>query len=165
MGQKAHPTGIRLGINQKSCSYWYANNNDYSFFILEDKYIRDYVNRTYRHCIISEVQIERRGTRVRIRISGAQISILVGPNGVALRKLRSQLEHSCKRIRRQHLKQFYPRSFTFTTDENSIVQIFVQQIKHAELHSQCLADYCQRARKTCCVPSCIADSSRTSTKF
>jgi hypothetical protein len=32
MGQKAHPIGVRLGITKKSCSHWYATNENYAFF-------------------------------------------------------------------------------------------------------------------------------------
>jgi small subunit ribosomal protein S3 len=36
MGQKVHPTGIRLGIVKDHTSTWYANNQNYSKLLLND---------------------------------------------------------------------------------------------------------------------------------
>ena len=36
MGQKVHPTGIRLGISTDWNSKWYASTKEYSKFLLED---------------------------------------------------------------------------------------------------------------------------------
>ena len=36
MGQKVHPTGIRLGIVKKHTSTWYAGNKDYADKLNQD---------------------------------------------------------------------------------------------------------------------------------
>ena len=43
MGQKVHPTGIRLGISTDWNSKWYASTKDNSKVILEDNKIREYL--------------------------------------------------------------------------------------------------------------------------
>ena len=45
MGQKVHPTGIRLGIVKKHTSIWYADGRDYARYLLEDIEVRDLVRK------------------------------------------------------------------------------------------------------------------------
>ena len=45
MGQKVHPTGIRLGIATDWSSKWYASKTEFSKFLLEDIKIRDYLKK------------------------------------------------------------------------------------------------------------------------
>jgi small subunit ribosomal protein S3 len=40
MGQKVHPTGIRLGIVKKHTSVWYADGKDYAEKLLTDLQVR-----------------------------------------------------------------------------------------------------------------------------
>ena len=42
MGQKVHPTGIRLGIVKKHTSVWYAEGEEYANNLLVDLQVRDY---------------------------------------------------------------------------------------------------------------------------
>ena len=43
MGQKVHPTGIRLGIVKKHTSTWYAGKKQYAVKLLTDLKVRDYI--------------------------------------------------------------------------------------------------------------------------
>ena len=43
MGQKVHPTGIRLGIVKKHASTWYASPKDYASNLLADLKVREYL--------------------------------------------------------------------------------------------------------------------------
>jgi small subunit ribosomal protein S3 len=45
MGQKVHPTGIRLGIVKEWNSRWYANSHDYSDFLHQDLTVRAYIKK------------------------------------------------------------------------------------------------------------------------
>ena len=40
MGQKVHPTGARLGITTNWSSKWYANDNNFADYLVEDQKIR-----------------------------------------------------------------------------------------------------------------------------
>ena len=40
MGQKVHPTGMRLGIIKKHNANWYAKGKDYPKFLNEDLKVR-----------------------------------------------------------------------------------------------------------------------------
>jgi ribosomal protein S3 len=49
MGQKVHPSGFRVGITKKHQSQWFArfNKNKYSQTVLEDRMIRDTLNKLF----------------------------------------------------------------------------------------------------------------------
>jgi small subunit ribosomal protein S3 len=141
MGQKNHPIGIRLGITRRSCSNWYTTDSEYVFFVKEDEYIRNYLLRTRRHCIISEVKIERLGMGMRLRISAAQVRPLVGLEGELLEKLHYDLQKECQNLR----IDYYQHSGMLKTNDELIekpeIQIFVRQLVRPREDSQCLADF------------------------
>ena len=43
MGQKVNPIGMRVGLNKNWNSRWFANDKDFSTFLLEDNKIRNYL--------------------------------------------------------------------------------------------------------------------------
>ena len=45
MGQKVHPTGIRLGITKRHTSTWYAGKEQYADKLLEDINVRNYIRK------------------------------------------------------------------------------------------------------------------------
>ena len=45
MGQKVHPTGIRLGISKPWVSTWYANTKDFSEQLFGDHKVRQYLTK------------------------------------------------------------------------------------------------------------------------
>ena len=44
MGQKVHPTGMRLGIIKKHNANWYAKGKDYPKFLNEDLKVREFIS-------------------------------------------------------------------------------------------------------------------------
>lgn len=43
MGQKVHPTGIRLGIVKEHTSVWYADKRTYADYLFADLKVREYL--------------------------------------------------------------------------------------------------------------------------
>ena len=65
MGQKVNPVGMRIGINRDWNTHWYANNKDFSTYLLEDIAIRKYITKVlngYRDTKNKEVKIMGLGT-------------------------------------------------------------------------------------------------------
>jgi small subunit ribosomal protein S3 len=91
MGQKVHPTGIRLGIVKKHTSVWYANGKDYADHLLQDMEIRDMVKKKLAAASVSRVEIERPAQTARITIHTARPGIVIGKKGEDVEKLRSEL--------------------------------------------------------------------------
>ena len=63
MGQKTHPTGLRLGIVKNWQSRWFANK-DMPALLKEDELIRRYLKQRLGHAAIAAVDIERKPGKV-----------------------------------------------------------------------------------------------------
>ena len=59
MGQKVHPTGLRVGVIKDWSSKWYANSKDFADNLVEDQKIRKFLKKKLFTAGISEIEIER----------------------------------------------------------------------------------------------------------
>lgn len=91
MGQKVHPTGIRLGIVKKHTSTWYANPKQYAGYLLTDLKVRDYLFEKLKAASVSRIEIERPAENARITIKTARPGIVIGKKGEDVEKLRRDL--------------------------------------------------------------------------
>jgi small subunit ribosomal protein S3 len=141
MGQKTHPIGVRLGITKKSCSRWYAKGKDYAFFLREDKYLRDQTLQFCYHCLVSEVNIERQGIGIRLRISLAQVRFFVGSEGKELDRLRQELQLKCYSFRSNYFQHFRFLNSKVQEDRRPEIQVFIRQLGCPEEEAWCLTDF------------------------
>ena len=88
MGQKVHPTGIRLGIVKKHTSTWYASSKDYADRLYSDLKIREYIETKLAGASVSRVDIDRPANTVKITIYTARPGIVIGKKGEDVEKLR-----------------------------------------------------------------------------
>ena len=72
MGQKVHPTGIRLGIVKDHTSVWYADKKSYADYLLNDLEVRDYLRKRLADASVSRIDIERPAQTARITIHTRQ---------------------------------------------------------------------------------------------
>ena len=93
MGQKVHPTGIRLGIIKDWTSTWYANSKDYSSFLHTDMKVREYLREKLANASVSRIQIERPANNARIIIHTARPGIVIGKKGEDIERLRSEISN------------------------------------------------------------------------
>ena len=91
MGQKVHPTGIRLGIVKKHTSVWYAGQKDYAGKLNNDLEVRDFISKKLSHASVSRIQIERPAQTARITIHTARPGIVIGKKGEDVEKLRNEV--------------------------------------------------------------------------
>jgi small subunit ribosomal protein S3 len=91
MGQKVHPTGIRLGIVKEHTSVWYAGGSEYAKNLVSDLEIREYINKKLSNASVSRVVIERPAKTARITIHTARPGIIIGKKGEDVDKLRKDL--------------------------------------------------------------------------
>ncbi len=91
MGQKVHPTGIRLGIVKKHTSVWYASGKDYARYLLEDMEVRDLVKKKLASASVSRVEIERPAQTAQVTVYTARPGIVIGKKGEDVEKLRAEL--------------------------------------------------------------------------
>ena len=91
MGQKVHPCGFRLGVNQDWRARWYAEKN-YTQFLLDDLKLRRVVKQQCSGGAVARVEIERPGDEVHLTIYSARPGILIGRGGQNVEILKSELE-------------------------------------------------------------------------
>ncbi|MDX1512328.1 MAG: 30S ribosomal protein S3 [Gammaproteobacteria bacterium] len=91
MGQKVHPTGIRLGIVKDWNSVWYAERSDYADNLNTDIGVREYIRKKLAHASVSRIQIHRPAKNARIIIHTARPGIVIGKKGEDIEALRKEL--------------------------------------------------------------------------
>jgi small subunit ribosomal protein S3 len=91
MGQKVHPTGIRLGIVKEHTSVWYADRKTYPEYLLNDLEVRDYLRKRLAQASISRIEIERPAQTARITVHTARPGVVIGKKGEDVERLRVEL--------------------------------------------------------------------------
>lgn len=91
MGQKVHPTGIRLGIVKKHTSTWYADRGEYADKLYTDLKVRDYIQKKLAHASVSRVEIERPANTAKVTIHTARPGIVIGKKGEDVDMLRNDV--------------------------------------------------------------------------
>ncbi|MCK5889047.1 MAG: 30S ribosomal protein S3 [Methylococcales bacterium] len=91
MGQKVHPTGIRLGIVKDWTSRWYANSQNYPIFLLQDLKVREYIKAKLSHASVSRIQINRPANNAQITVHTARPGIVIGKKGEDIDKLKLEV--------------------------------------------------------------------------
>ena len=91
MGQKVHPTGVRVGIIKDWSSKWYANSRDFADYLVEDQQIRKYLKKKLYQAGISKIEIERTSKFVRISLYTAKPGIVIGKGGAGAESLKKEI--------------------------------------------------------------------------
>lgn len=91
MGQKVHPTGIRLGIIKDWTSKWYADAPEYAEFLHIDMKVREYLKKKLANASVSRIQIERPASNARVIIHTARPGIVIGKKGEDIERLRMEV--------------------------------------------------------------------------
>jgi len=92
VGQKIHPTGLRLGITQEHRSRWYADHKRYPDLLQEDFQIRRFVEKNLSSAGISEVRVERKADQIDLEVRTARPGVVVGRGGAGIDSLRTGLQ-------------------------------------------------------------------------
>ena len=92
MGQKVHPNGMRVGVIKEWSSKWYADDKNYSEYLVEDHNIRKYVKSKLLASGISKIEIERTAKFVKINVFTAKPGLVIGKGGNLAETLRTDLE-------------------------------------------------------------------------
>ena len=91
MGQKVHPTGLRLGIVKNHTSIWYADGLAYAEKLHIDLKVREYIRKRLAQASISRIEIQRPAQTARITIHTARPGIVIGKKGEDVERLRREV--------------------------------------------------------------------------
>ena len=114
MGQKAHPIGLRLGINKTWDSTWFAGKHDYAKILHQDLAIRKAVTEKLLEAGVSQIEIQRNANQVTLNIHVARPGLAIGSQGAAIDTLRKALEFKFKdkfNINIKEIKKPYQNAF------------------------------------------------------
>ena len=91
MGQKVHPTGIRLGIVKDWASKWYADSRLFPEYVRTDHVLRVFIKRKLKDASVSRISIERPSKKANITIHTARPGIVIGKKGEDIERLRMEI--------------------------------------------------------------------------
>ena len=91
MGQKVHPTGIRIGIIKDWTSTWYADSKHYARYLNTDLQVRKYLRKKLVNASVSRIQIERPPNEIKVIIHSARPGIVIGKKGEDIERLSQEV--------------------------------------------------------------------------
>ena len=121
MGQKVHPTGIRLGISTDWNSKWYASSREYPKFLMEDIKIRDYLSSELKNASVSRILIERPTKEAVVTVFTSRPGIVIGKKGEDIEKYREKIAN-------------------ILGTKKSTVKLNVKEIRKPELNAQLVSE-------------------------
>ena len=119
MGQKVHPTGIRLGIVTDYASKWYADSREYANYLNSDIKVREFLKAKLSQASVSKIQIERTAGNANITIYTARPGLVIGKKGEDIERLRQEVTKMMKL---------------------PVVHINIEEIRKPELDAQLVAE-------------------------
>ena len=126
MGQKVNPIGFRLEATKNSPEWqssWFANSKKYPLLLLEDKNIRDFLQKKIYSAGIVNIKIERSVKKIKITIVVSRPGLVIGRGGKDLEALKKEIQ---KLITKENGKQS--------------IEIQVEEFKHADLSAKLIAE-------------------------
>lgn len=91
MGQKVHPTGIRLGIVKDWTSKWYADTKHYANLLNNDLQVRQFLKKKLSQASVSRIQIDRPANNAHITVHTARPGLVIGKKGEDIDALRAEV--------------------------------------------------------------------------
>lgn len=121
MGQKVHPRGFRLGINETWDSRWFAGRGkDYGQRLVEDMAIRKLLLKELAGGGVARLVIERFGGKISVKIHTARPGIVIGKKG-------SNIDELVKKLKK------------VTTAAKQDIKVDIEEIHYPELDAHLLA--------------------------
>ena len=91
MGQKVHPTGVRVGIIKDWNAKWYADSKNFADYLVEDQKIRKFLKKKLYAAGISDIEIERTAKMIKVNVHAAKPGIIIGKGGAGAETLKAEL--------------------------------------------------------------------------
>jgi small subunit ribosomal protein S3 len=93
MGQKVNPISMRLQVNKKWRSKWFAGKNDFAKFLTDDLAVRRLISKKLgSRASINQVDIERSPNLVTVTIQTAKAGVVIGRGGAGVNELKAQIQ-------------------------------------------------------------------------
>lgn len=126
MGQKINPIGFRLETVKNSPEWqssWFAEKGKYSQYLLEDKKIRDFLQKKLYSAGIVSIRIERSTKKMKLILVVSRPGLVIGRGGKELEAVKKEIQ----------------KLITKPTAKVNI-EIQVEEFKHADLSAKLIAE-------------------------
>ena len=104
MGQKVNPIGFRMGKFLPWNSRWFAENEKYKEYLLEDIKIRRALMRKLKLAGITKVEIERLPKDITIIMTVSRPGVAIGRGGTGLEDLKKSVLEIMRKTRGEKIK-------------------------------------------------------------
>ncbi|MFA5827872.1 MAG: 30S ribosomal protein S3 [Candidatus Shapirobacteria bacterium] len=126
MGQKVNPIGFRLETTKNSPEWqssWYADKKKYSALLIQDKVIRDYLQKKLYSAGVVALKIERSTKRLKLVIIVSRPGLVIGRGGKELEAIKKDI------------LKLLPK-----TSGKQNVEIQVEEFKHSDLSAKLIGE-------------------------
>lgn len=126
MGQKVNPIGFRLETtknNHEWQSSWYAPKSAYGLYLLEDKKIRDYLQKRFASAGIVAVRINRSAKKIKLTLVVSRPGLVIGRGGKELETIKTEVQKNQSKLLGK-----------------PAVEIQVEEFKHPDLSAKLIAE-------------------------
>ena len=120
MGQKVSPVGLRVGINKDWNSTWYADKKTFAANLKEDQDLKNFLNKKYKACSISNITIERTEGKLVVNIFTAKPGMIIGTKGAGIEGIKKEITNLVRPVK--------------------LLLVNVKEVKRPDLDAQLVAD-------------------------
>ena len=126
MGQKVNPIGFRLETVKNSPEWqssWFAKTPRYAIYLLEDKKIRDYIQKSFSSAGIVGIRIERSAKRIKVVLIVSRPGLVIGRGGKELENIKKEIQKISSKI-----------------NNKQNIEIQVEEFKNSDLSAKLVAE-------------------------
>lgn len=126
MGQKVNPLSFRLEAVKNGPEWqssWYADKKKYPVLLMEDKAIRDYLQKKYYSAGIVAIRIERSAKKIKLILIVSRPGLVIGRGGKELETIKTEI-----------------KKLIVKTSRKMDIDIQVEEFKNSDLSAKLIAE-------------------------
>ena len=139
MGQKMDPHGLRVGIIKDWDSKWYARDDKFADYLVEDYNLRKDISKKMADAGISKVEIERTAKSTRANVYVAKPGLALGKSGEVVNKVREDLKKKFGKDININVIEVKSPDIDATLVAENIASQIERRISYRKAMKQCMA--------------------------
>lgn len=154
MGQKVNPHGMRVGIIDDWDSKWYADDNNFADFLVEDHMIREFLMKKLENASVSKIEIERNAAEnARVIVYTSKPGTIIGKGGAGTEALQNTLSRKTGRKVRIDIQEIKKPDRDAQLVAENIASQLEARVSFRRAMKQCMGRTMKngvKGIKTCC---------------
>ena len=140
MGQKIHPTSLRIGITKGWQSRWFGLRT-LSQFLREDYEVRTFLNEKLKRMGLECVEIERSGSSITVIVRTSRPGLLIGRGGTGIEDLKRELLKIIAKVRRDIAKTPWLLGKHVDTTKKIDLKLQIEEVRSPEASAPIVASH------------------------